>query len=106
MAVFERLQLAQLQLGRLGYYGSQLEHLRELDALAADRARAPAQLAAVARSDREGEIEEWLDDHGVHSGGEIAQSLTSLGFSREDLDGLGATFDPAGMPVVAESCSM
>ena len=102
MAVFERLQLAQLQLGRLGYYGSKLERLRQLDALAAERARAPAQLSAVARSDRESDIEEWLDEHGVHSGGAIAQSLTSLGFSRDDLDGLGTTFDAAGLPAVAE----
>ncbi|MEI5583266.1 MULTISPECIES: hybrid sensor histidine kinase/response regulator [unclassified Agromyces] len=100
--VFARLQEAQIELGRLGLYGTRLEKLRELDALAAARAREPVELGAVERSDREADVEEWLDARSVPSGGDLAASIVSLGIVRDDLEALGEVFGAEGLPVVVE----
>lgn len=102
VTVFARLQEAQIQLGRLGLYGTRLEKLRELDALAAARAHEPVPLGAVERSDREAELEEWLDTHDVRSGGDLAASIVDLGLVRDDVDALGEVFGAEGLPVVVE----
>ncbi|WP_400999351.1 PAS domain S-box protein [Agromyces sp. GXQ0307] len=102
MAAFAKLQVTQLDLGRLGLYGTRLERLRELDRLAADRADAPAELGALERSDREGEIESWLDRQGVPDGGELAPSLVSLGFTVDDLERLGDVFPDEERRVIVE----
>lgn len=100
--VFARLQEAQIELGRLGLYGSRLERLRELDALAAMRARDPIELGAVERSDREADVEDWLGRYDVPSGGDLAASIVDLGITREGLDELGEVFGDEGLPVVVE----
>lgn len=100
--VFARLQEAQIELGRLGLYGSRLERLRELDALAARRARDPIELGAVERSDREAEVEDWLEQYDVPSGGDLAASIVDLGITRDGLDELGGVFGDEGLPVVVE----
>jgi PAS domain S-box-containing protein len=102
IAVFAKLQEAQIELGRLGLYGTRLAKLRELDALAAACATAPLELGAVERSDREAELEEWLGAHDVRSGGDLAASLASLGLVRADLDALGDVLGRDGLPVVVE----
>ena len=102
VTVFARLQEAQIELGRLGLYGTRLARLRELDALAAARANQPVGLGAVERSDREEELELWLEEHDVPSGGDLAASLVNLGIVRTDLDALGEVFGHDGLPVVVE----
>ena len=102
VTVFARLQEAQIELGRLGLYGTRLARLRELDALAAARANEPVGLGAVERSDREEELELWLEEHDVPSGGDLAASLVNLGILRADLDELGEAFGHDGLPVVVE----
>ena len=101
-AVFARLQEAQIELGRLGLYGSRLDKLRELDALAARRARDPVELGAVERSDREAEVEDWLERYDVRSGGDLAASIVNLGVTRDGLDELGMVFGDERLPVVVE----
>ncbi|UIP59017.1 PAS domain S-box protein [Agromyces marinus] len=91
-AAFAKLQVTQLELGRLGLYGSRLERLRELDALAAERADRPAEYGALERSDREAAVESWLDEHGVAEAGELAPSLVSLGIGIDDLERLEEVF--------------
>ncbi|MGR0219532.1 PAS domain S-box protein [Agromyces sp. ZXT2-6] len=100
--VFAKLQEAQLQLGRLGLYGAKLDRLRELDRRAAERARDPAQLDAITRSDREAELEDWLDARGIRSAWELAPALVSLGYTREGLDELETAFDAEELVVVVE----
>lgn len=102
MSVFERLQDAQIRLGMLRYSGAhQLQRLRELDALAADRAKDPMQLGPLERGDREAALEDWLDAHGMPVG-EIAASLAGLGVVPPDLDAIGDVFGSEGLPVVVE----
>ena len=73
-----------------------------IDALASERAYAPVRFAAVERSDREAELEDWLEARGVPSGFEIAPPLVSLGVSRDDLDDLCDIFTGEELPVVVE----
>ncbi|MGR2751379.1 PAS domain S-box protein [Agromyces arachidis] len=92
MAAFARLQVIQLELGRLGLYGAKIERLRALDSLAASRAERPADLPALERIDRETAVEDWLYDHSVPEPSELAPSLVSLGYDVADLEELGADF--------------
>ncbi|MFE5672095.1 PAS domain S-box protein [Agromyces sp. NPDC056523] len=102
VVVFARLQEVGMQVGRLGLDHAQFDRLAELDALASERAYQPVRFAAVERSDREAELEEWLEARDVPSGFELAPSLVSLGVARDDLDELGDVFSDDELPVVVE----
>ncbi len=62
----------------------------------ADKARAsallPPEMDALARSDREAELEDWLDDHGVDEAWELAPLLVDFMANVDDLDILADTF--------------
>src|SRR6266542_924315 len=62
---FVQLQAAQLALGELDLTAEQTAALAKIDRLMQERARHPVGLDALARSDRETEVEEWLDERGV-----------------------------------------
>jgi signal transduction histidine kinase/predicted CoA-binding protein len=70
-----------------------------------DRARALASrpadpLDALARSDREYELETWLDEHGVPEAWELAPTLVSLGYDQDGLAEFAAQFAPEQLPAV------
>lgn len=100
--VFAKLQEAQLQLGRLGLDDPKLDRLHDLDRLAEQRAHDGVSLDAVTRSDREVDVEDWLDVHRVPSAGELAPALVSLGYTRDGLDGLAAAFNDEELAVAVE----
>lgn len=97
----EKLQLAQLQLG-----GAQLDQagttrLLEMAAELMKAARsAPRMLDAVARSDRETALEEWLNAHDVEEPWEYAPLLVSQGFEPETLAELERNWNGAA-PAIA-----
>ncbi len=59
--------------------------VQELDARVEERAGKPVDLDPVERSDRELEVEGWLEEHGVDDGWEMAPALVSLGFDSQEL---------------------
>jgi len=89
---FSDLQRAYFRLGALEFTGAQLESIASLDALAQERARQPAQMDALARSDREYELESWLKGRGVADAWEAAPGLVSLGYGQAELAALAASF--------------
>jgi signal transduction histidine kinase len=89
-AVFSRLQQTHLKLCGLGLNAAQLEALLSLDRLAHERAKKPTYLSALGRSDREIEWEAWLSGQGVENAWEVAPTLVTLGFSRDELAALAA----------------
>lgn len=61
-----------------------IEAIRRLPELARRReSKAPS---ALARAEREEELETWLEDHGVADGWHIAATFVDAGLTREDLD--------------------
>jgi len=94
-AAIADLQATHLRLGELDLAEAQLASLLALDQRARERARQPADMDSLARSDREAELESWLDGHGIENPWEVAPALVDLGFDQGELDGLVAELSPA-----------
>ncbi|HUE75267.1 MAG TPA: response regulator [Chloroflexota bacterium] len=91
---FSHLQQSHLRLGELNLIDSQLERLLKLDGLARERATQPADMDSLTRSDREYELETWLDQRAIDNSWELAPTLVKLGYSVEDLANLIDKFSP------------
>ncbi|PZG00772.1 ATP-binding protein [Micromonospora deserti] len=72
-----RQKLAMIADGRLD--GRRLHHLVELQEEAVKRAAAAPPLTPLAVTDAEGELADWLDDHGVRGAWELASTLVAGG---------------------------
>ncbi|WP_084830131.1 PAS domain S-box protein [Demequina rhizosphaerae] len=101
-SAFTRLDQIHRRLCAVGLTAPQHAEIDRLDTLIVDRALRPAELNAVTRSDREEQLEEWLDELDGEVAGDVAASLVSLGFTTEDLERLRSLFDDAAMPIVVE----
>jgi signal transduction histidine kinase len=101
-ATFSNLQQTHLKLGELNLDESQLESLLTLDNLAQQRAKQPADMESLTRSDREGELEAWLDEQGVVNAWEVAPTLVNLGYDCDALNTLVASFTPSQFCAVIE----
>lgn len=88
-----------LSLTTSGVEPADVPALSSLLELGEQRASEPDALDPLTRSDREGEVEDWLDRHGVDDGWEIAGSLVSLGLTVPELEDLEATFGPDRLPI-------
>ena len=66
----------------------QREHLATLEREVTDGSRTPILLDTLERSDREDELADWLEDHGVDDGWDLAPTLVSAGLDAERLDAL------------------
>jgi signal transduction histidine kinase/predicted CoA-binding protein len=93
-----RLQAAQWQIGSLNLEQPQLIALAELDKHAQERAAQPVELDGLDRSDREAELEGWLDELGAPSAWELAPLLVNLGYETAQLRTLGETFSAEQLP--------
>lgn len=85
---------AQAQIGRSNLTDAQQDIIREL----ADQIRTllphPVELDLLTRSDREGEIEAWLEDQGVEEPWELAPTLVNLDYDLPKLVALAEQFSP------------
>jgi len=90
---FSHLQQTHLKLGELNLDESQLESLLVLDTLARERAKEPAELDSLQRSDREYEVEAWLQKRGIENAWEAAPTLVNLGYDCDALNTLVESFD-------------
>jgi signal transduction histidine kinase len=78
----------------------QQQTLGQLGQLARERAGAPPEMDALARSDREYELEEWLEDQGLEDAWELAPTLVDLDFGDDEMELLVEHFGPQEMAVV------
>jgi signal transduction histidine kinase len=60
----------------------------------------PAQMDGLARSDRENELEEWLDEQGFEEAWDSASALVELDFSTNELESLMGQFSGELLPTV------
>lgn len=93
---------AHLALDRAGLTITQVDALDALNARAERAAHSSGRLDALARADREAELEDWLDETGLEDGWEMAPELVSMGVSRDELDRLAADFSPAQLAHVLD----
>ncbi len=92
---FSALRRAELELARLGLTDADAEVLARLDARARESATCACNLDPLARSDRQAELEDWLDQHAVEDGWELAPALVEMDTESHDLDALAAEIGEA-----------
>ena len=66
----------------------------------AERANNAPELDALARSDREADLEAWLEARGIEDAWEVAPTLVDVGFDESDLAVLGDQFEEKQLPQV------
>jgi signal transduction histidine kinase len=91
-AMFSRWQKIQLRMGEQRLDQTHLEKLVELDRVAGEYARKPADLNALTRTDQETDLERWLKEKGIENTWELVPALVSLGYRGSDLEELLKTF--------------
>jgi signal transduction histidine kinase len=101
-SLFSQLQQTHLKLSELNLSAAQRDALLSLDRLAQARARQPAYLDALARSDREAEWEAWLDERGIENAWQVAPVLVNLGYDQAEVVALVANFSPAQFAAAIE----
>jgi len=100
--IFFQLRDAYLKIGELNLEKKQLDQVKALGQLAKDRARQLDDMDALTRSDRESEMEDWLDEKGVENAWQLAPMLVSLGYNQSEIHMLSETFSPHQFIVVIE----
>jgi len=101
-AAVSDLQQTHLKLGELNLTAVQLQSLLTLDQLAQERARRPADVDSLTRSDLEAELESWLDEQGIERGWQVAPTLVNLGYDRGELTTLVGDFSPSQFTAVID----
>jgi len=99
----EGFQRACLALSRLELDADQSQALEAATQRAMALSARPPVLEALARSDREGELEAWLERHGVADPWEQAPLLVNLDYDVARLEALARSFPNAQLPVILTS---
>lgn len=85
VATFTRLQQTWFVLSQLNLNSAQVAALLKLEHVAYERARQPAGLNTLTRSDHEAEMEAWLEARTVKEAWKIAPSLVSMSLTVAEL---------------------
>jgi signal transduction histidine kinase len=95
------MQHAQLRFIELRLTQDQMDILAPLEVHAQDSADDPITLDSMARSDREYEIETWLEENrGLQNAWELAPALANMGYDSTGLSGLCGNFAGDQLPAV------
>lgn len=89
-----------LELAARGITAAESDRLAALIDRGAQRASLPDTLDPLSRSDREAEVEDWLNDRTVDRAWELAGPIVSLDLNIADLDALAGEFDAEGLSSV------
>jgi signal transduction histidine kinase len=89
---FARLQEGYLRITALAVTPAGREALRNIEEEARAQASRPADLDALARSDRETAVEDWLEEHGIPDQEDLAPSLAGQGLQAAALSDLAGVF--------------
>ena len=82
---FSNLEKLYLQLSKIEFSDEENETLKIIEQRARDYALQPAHPDAMTRSDSETKIEDWLVDHKIDNGWELAPTLVDQGYDTETL---------------------
>ncbi|MFQ5794934.1 MAG: CoA-binding protein [Candidatus Bipolaricaulia bacterium] len=97
IAQFEQVHI---NLSRLALTEAQREVLQDLAQQGQEQAARPPELDVLVRSDREYELETWLEEQGVADAWELAPTLVNLDYNTSALTVLTEHFPPDQLPVV------
>jgi signal transduction histidine kinase len=92
MDAIKSLDYTYAHIGRTGFDDDQWVILNQLSDKANDSASSPPEMDAITRSDLEGEIESWLEDHGIEEAWNLAPNLVNLQFNQDELASLAEEF--------------
>jgi signal transduction histidine kinase len=101
-ADFTRLQELELEISGVKFTDDEREALSALHARARNEGASTCDLDGLERSDREDEIETWLDDHGVPEPWDRAPQLAEQNFLVEELDELAGGVRAELLPIVLD----
>ena len=90
-----RVELCQLSM-------EQREYVAELENSAIAQLGSVAPLDSMEQSDREEELNEWLDSHGVKEGWRLSLTLVEAGFQPASLDAVAAKFEAGSLDAVLQ----
>jgi signal transduction histidine kinase len=102
LTAFSRLQESQVKLELLNLTDLQRTTLLSMNELVQARAKQPAELDSLTRSDREADLENWLEEQGIPNSWEIAPNLVNLGYDKGELIMMVENFNPSGIPILIE----
>jgi signal transduction histidine kinase len=94
------MQDVHLKLGSLDLSDEQLDLLMSLNEKARASAKQPSDLDSLARSDREYELETWLENKGIEDAWEYAPELVDFDFTEDDLGQLADQFTAGQLSAV------
>lgn len=100
--MFFRLQEVQARMGSITFDERQIKKFVELDKIARERAREPIELNILTRTERESTLEQWLQDQGYLTSGDVVPAFVNVGLVRDDLKNLMKAFNEAQFPTVIE----
>jgi len=98
---FENLLKTGLAMSTAGFTGEQVQVMNELAETIITSASQNQQLDPLTRSDREYDVEMWLEEAGVEEPWEYAASLVSLGFEEAGLQTIAAMYTAGQLEMVA-----
>ena len=101
-ASISQLERVQFALGEADLSNEQHDLIAQLEREAEARAREPATLDALARSDLEQEVEDWLDRNGIEEAWEHTSTLVTMGLCAAELEALTRNFDASVTPIVVD----
>jgi signal transduction histidine kinase len=90
------------QLGTLANDPHQKETLGALQAETKERTTIPPLYDPLALSEREDQLQEWLEDHSIGQAWDLAPVLVSFGWDTRKLERLADSFTPVQLPVVVQ----
>jgi signal transduction histidine kinase len=89
-------------ISRLGFDEHQWQVLNQLAVKANQSATSPPEMDALTRSDLEGEIEMWLEEHAIDNSWLIAPNLVNLKFNEDELTALADEFPEERLMCIIE----
>ncbi|WP_027891925.1 sensor histidine kinase [Calidithermus chliarophilus] len=93
---------AHAALERLGLSQQQQARVEALERQVRERVASPLALDPLSRSDREEELEAWLEGRGQGAAWKLAPGLAELGLEAAHLDELARAFSPQQFPLLVE----
>lgn len=97
-----RLLEVQARIGSITFDEQQIKKFLELDEIARERSKEPVKLNILTRTERENDLDQWLQDRGSIPSGDVVPAFVNVGFVRVDLEDLLNPFNEEQFPAVIE----